>query len=105
MRSCTDYHSTGSVGMADNNPWEVGSPVRPAEHLPEEGQGRPVVAVAVAAVVVVAAAAAVAAAGDRQALSRHRATHYVCRTRQSAVGHMSHRSSKSRATDPPQAQM
>ena len=71
MRSCMDYHSTGSVGMADNNPWEAGSPVRPAERLQEEGQGRPVVAEAVAAVVVVvAAAAAVAAvaAGDLLAL-------------------------------------
>ena len=101
MRSCTDCHSIGSVDMADNNPWEAGSPVRPAERCPEGVRARPVVVVAA----VVAVAAAAAAAGEQIALSRHRATRYVCRTRQSAVGHMSHKSSKSRATDPPQARM
>ena len=103
MRSCTDCHNTGSVDMADNNPWEAGSPVRLAGRCPEEVRAHPVVVAAVAVVVVVVAAAA--AVGEQIALSRHRATRYVYRTRQSAVGHMSHRSSKSRATDPPQARM
>jgi hypothetical protein len=85
--------------MVDNSPWEAGSLVRLAEHCPEEGRARPVVVAAVAAAVAVV----VAAAGAQTTLSRHRATHYVYQNRRSAVGHMSHRSSKSRATDPPQA--
>jgi hypothetical protein len=66
--------------------------------------------VAVAAAVVAAAAAAAAAAvvvavaaGAQANLSHRRATHYVRQTRQSAVGYMSHKSSKTRATDSPHA--
>jgi predicted nicotinamide N-methyase len=101
LRSCTDCRSTGSVDRVGNSPWEVGSPVRLAERYPEEVRARPVVVAAVAAAVVVVAVAA--AAGAQTVLSRHHATHYVYQNRRSAVGHMSHRSPKSRATDPPQA--
>ena len=95
--------STGSVGRADSSPSEEGSPGRLVERYPEEERARPVVVEAVAAAVVAVAVVAAAAAGAQTVLSRHRATHYVYRNHRSAVGHMSHRSSKSRATDPPQA--
>ena len=104
MRSCMDCRSTDSVGRADSSPSEEGSPGRLVERYPEEERARPVVVEAVAAAVVaVAVVAAVVVAGAQTVLSRHRATHYVYRNHRSAVGHMSHRSSKSRATDPPQA--
>ena len=102
-RSCMDCRSTGSVGKAGNSPSEVGSPGPLAERYPEEARARPVVVAVVAAAVVVVAAAVAAVAEAQTVLSRHRATHYVYRNHRSAVGHMSHRSSKSRATDPPQA--
>ena len=97
-----DCRSTGSVGKVGNSPLEEGSPGLLAERYPEEARARPVVVAAVAAAVVVAVVVA-AAAEAQTVLSRHRATHYVYRNHRSAVGHMSHRSSKSRATDPPQA--
>jgi hypothetical protein len=90
------------------------SPARLAVRRPAEVQVPPVVVVAAAVVVVVvvvvvvaaaaAAAAAVvaaAAAGAQANLSHRHAARCVHQIRQSAVGYMSHKSSRSRATDPP----
>ena len=100
---------TGSADMVGNIPWEADSLDRLAVHRPEEEQV-PLAVVVAAAVVAAAAAVAVAvvvaaaaAAGARANLSPHRAVHCVHQTRQSAVGYMSHKSSRSRATDSPHA--
>ena len=97
--------------MVGNIPWEADSPARlAARHLAAVQVllavvvGAAVVAAAAAAVdVAVAVAAAAAAAGAQANLSLHRAAHCVHQTRQSAVGYMSHKSSRSRATDSPHA--
>jgi hypothetical protein len=78
----------------------VDSPARLAARHPAEVQAHLAV---VAAVVVAAAVAvvAVAVAAEAQASLCHRhAVRCVLQTRQSAVGHMSHKSSRTRATDP-----
>ena len=102
--SCTASRRIDFADMVDNIPWEADSPARLAAHRPGEVQAR--LAAAVAAVVAAAAAAVAvaAAAAEAQAnLSHHRAAHCVHQTRQSAVGYMSHKSSRSRATDSPHA--
>ena len=111
--SCTGSRRTGFAYMGCNMPWEADSPARLAVRRPGVVQVPPVVAVAAAVVVAVAAAAAVVAvavavaaavaAGAQANLSHRRATHCVHQTRQSAVGYMSHKSSRSRATDSPRA--
>jgi len=83
--------------MGCNTPWEADSPARLAVRRPGVVQV-PLVVVAVAAAVVVVVAAvvvAVAAAGAQVNLSHRRAAHCVHQTRQSAVGYMSHKSSRS----------
>ena len=88
-------------------PWEADSPARLAVRRPGVVQVPLVVAVAaavVAVVVVVAAAAVVVVVAGAQAnLLHRRAAHCVHQIRQSAVGYMSHKGSKSRATDSPHA--
>ena len=99
---------TGFADMVGNIPWEADSPARLAARRLAAVQvllavvvvGAAVVAAAAAAVVVAAAAVA---AGAQANLSLHRAAHCVHQTRQSAVGYMSHKSSRSRATDSPHA--
>ena len=103
--SCTVSRRTGSADMVGNIPWEADSLDRLAVHRPEEEQV-PLAVVVAAAVVAAAAAAAVAvvvaaAAGAQANLSPHRAVHCAHQTRQSAVGYMSHKSSRGRATDSP----
>ena len=102
--SCTASRRTGFAYMGCNMPWEADSPARLAVHHPGVAQVPLVVAVA-AAVAAAAAAVAVAAAvaGAQANLSHRRAVHCVHQTRQSAVGYMSHKGSKSRATDSPHA--
>jgi hypothetical protein len=101
--SCTASHKTGFAYMGCNT-WEVDSPARLAVRRPGVVQVPLVVAVAAVAVAVAAAVVAVAVAAGAQAnLSHRRAAHCVHQTRQSAVGHMSHKSSKTRATDSPHA--
>jgi hypothetical protein len=104
---------TGFAYMGCNMPWEADSPARLAVRRPGVVQVPPVVAVAAAVVVVVVVVVVVAAAavvvvvaviaGAQANLSHRRAAHCVRQTRQSAVGYMSHKSSRSRATDPPHA--
>ena len=107
--SCTASRRTDFAYMDCNMPWEADSPAHLAVRRPEVVQVPLVVAVvaavavAVAAVVAAAAAVVVVAAGAQANLSRRRAAHCVQRTRQSAVGYMSHKSSKTRATDSPHA--
>src|SRR6266403_2843667 len=100
--SCTASRRTGFVYMGCNMPWEADSPARLAERRQGEVQVPPAVVVAAvaAAAAVVAAAAAAVAGAQANFLHRHVA-HCVLQTRQSAVGYMSHKSSKSRATDSP----
>ena len=105
--SCRASRKTGFAYMGCNMPWEADSPARLVVRRPGVVQVPLVVAVAVAVVAAVAVAVAVAAAevvvaaGAQANLSHRRAAHCVHQTRQSAVGHMSHKSSKSRATDSP----
>jgi hypothetical protein len=84
-------------------PWEADSPARLAVRHPGVVQVPLVVAVAAAVVAAAAAAVVAVAAGAQADLSHPRAAHCVHQTRQSAVGYMSHKSSKSRATDSPHA--
>jgi len=89
--------------MGCNMPWGADSPARLAVRRQEGVQVPLVVAVVVAVVAAAAAAVVVAAAGAQANLSHLRAVHYVHQTRQSAVGYMSHKSSKGGATDSPHA--
>jgi hypothetical protein len=91
--------------MGCNMPWEADNPARLAVRRPGVVQvPLVVVAVAAAVVAVVVAAAVVAVAAGAQAnLLHRRAAHCVHQIRQSAVGYMSHKGSKSRATDSPHA--
>jgi hypothetical protein len=100
--SCKASRRTDFADMVDSIPWEADSPARLAARHPGEVQAR-LAAAAVAAVVVVVVAVAAAVAEAQANLSHHRAAHCVHQTRQSAVGYMSHKSSRSRATDSPHA--
>ena len=101
--NCRANHSTDFGDTAGNTAWGADSPGHLAGRCLGEVQALLVVAVAAAAVAAAAAAAVVvvvvAAAGAQVDPWRHRAAHCAHQTRPSAVGHMSHKSSGSRATD------
>jgi hypothetical protein len=102
--SCTASRRTDFADMVGNIPWEADSPARLAARRPGEVQARLAAVVAAAAAAAVAVVVVAAAVAEAQAnLSHHRAAHCVHQTRQSAVGYMSHKSSRSRATDSPHA--
>ena len=90
--NCRANHSTDFGDTAGNTAWGADSPGHLAGRCLGEVQALLVVAVAAAAV-------AAAAAGAQVDPWRHRAAHCAHQTRPSAVGHMSHKSSGSRATD------
>ena len=100
--NCRASHSTDFGDTAGNTAWGADSPGHLAGRCLGEVQALLVVAVAAAAAAVVAVvvvAAAAAVAGAQVDSWCHRAAHCAHQTRPSAVGHMSHKSSGSIATD------